>query len=142
MNEHSIYQEAHYKGNTAVEITTVTPMVVQQRANPLNDDSELIREYYVSDGVCGFASVNVKPANCKFAKFLVANGLGRKAYNGGVSMSVRDFNQSLTKKEAYEAWEQWLEKCPVWFLKLRTPTVDLETVQFDFDQYEDTKEAE
>jgi hypothetical protein len=48
----------------------------------------------------------------------------------------------MTKQEAYEAWEQWLEKCPVWFLKLRTPTEDLETVQFDFDQYEDTKEAE
>lgn len=101
MNEQTIYQQAHYKGNAAVEMTTVTPMIVQQRANPLNDNSELIREYYVSDGVCGFASVNVKPANCKFAKFLVANGLGRKSYSGGVSMSVRDFNQSLTKKEAY-----------------------------------------
>ena len=101
MNEQSIYQQAHYAGNVAVEMTTVTPMVVQQRANPLNDNSELVREYFVSDGVCGFASVNVKPANSKFAKFLVANGLGRKAYNGGVSMSVRDFNQSLQKKEAY-----------------------------------------
>jgi hypothetical protein len=50
--------------------------------------------------------------------------------------------RNMTKKEAYEAWEQWLEKCPVWCLKLRTPTVDLETVQFDFDQYEDSKEAE
>ena len=101
MDEQTIYSQAHHKGNAAVETTTVIPMVVQQRENPLNDDSELIREYFVSDGVCGFASVNVKPANCKFAKFLVANGLGRKAYNGGVSMSVRDFNQSLTKKEAY-----------------------------------------
>ena len=101
MNEQSIYQQAHYAGNVAVEMATVTPMVVQQRANPLNDNSELVREYFVSDGVCGFASVNVKPANSKFAKYLVANGLGRKAYNGGVSMSVRDFNQSLQKKEAY-----------------------------------------
>ena len=101
MDEQTIYSQAHHKGNAAVEMTTVIPMVVQQRANPLNDDSELVREYFVADGVCGFASVNVKPANCKFAKFLVANGLGRKAYNGGVSMSVRDFNQSLTKKEAY-----------------------------------------
>jgi hypothetical protein len=101
MNEHSIYQEAHYKGNVAVEMTTVTPMVVQQRENPLDDDSRLVRQYFVSDGVCGFASVTVKPANSKFAKFLVANGLGRKAYNGGVSMSVRDFNQSLQRKEAY-----------------------------------------
>ena len=101
MNEQTIYQEAHYKGNVAVEMATVTPMVVQQRANPLNDDSQLVREYFVSDGVCGFASVTVKPANCKFAKYLVANGLGRKAYNGGVRMSVHDFNQSLQKKEAY-----------------------------------------
>ena len=101
MNEHSIYQEAHYKGNVAVEMTTVTPMVVQQRENPLNDDSRVIRQYIVNDGVCGFASVNVKPANCKFAKFLITNGLGRKGYGGGVSMSIRDFNQSLTKKEAY-----------------------------------------
>ena len=101
MNEQTIYQEAHYKGNVAVEMTTVTPMIVQQRANPLNDDSQLVREYFVSDGVCGFASVNVKPANCKFAKFLITNGIGRKGYGGGVSMSIRDFNQSLQKKEAY-----------------------------------------
>lgn len=101
MNEQTIYSQANDKGNAAVQMTTVQPMVVQQRENPLNDDSRLVREYFVSDGVCGFASVTVKPANSKFAKFLVANGLGRKAYNGGVSMSIRQFNQSLQKKEAY-----------------------------------------
>ena len=101
MQLEAIYHEAHHKGNAAVQMTTVTPMVVQQRENPLNDDSRVVREYFVSDGVCGFASVNVKPANSKFAKFLVANGLGRKGYGGGVSMSIRDFNQSLQKKEAY-----------------------------------------
>jgi hypothetical protein len=101
MQLEAIYSEAHYKGNAAVQMTTVTPMVVQQRENPLNDDSRVIRQYLVNDGVCGFASVTVKPANSKFAKFLVANGLGRKSFNGGVSMSIRDFNQSLTKKEAY-----------------------------------------
>jgi hypothetical protein len=101
MQLEAIYHEAHYKGNAAVQITTVTPMVVQQRENPLNDDSRLVREYFVSDGVCGFASVTVKPANSKFAKYLVANGLGRKGYGGGVCMSIRDFNQSLQRKEAY-----------------------------------------
>jgi len=101
MQLEAIYSEAHYKGNAAVQMTTVTPMVVQQRENPLDDDSRLVRQYFVSDGVCGFASVTVKPANSKFAKFLVANGLGRKSFNGGVSMSIRDFNQSLQKKEAY-----------------------------------------
>ena len=101
MNEQSIYQQAHYQGNVAVEMANVTPMVVQQRENPLDDDSRLVRQYFVSDGVCGFASVTVKPANSKFAKYLVANGLGRKGYGGGVCMSIRDFNQSLQKKEAY-----------------------------------------
>lgn len=101
MQLEAIYSEAHYKGNVAVQMTTVTPLVVQQRENPLNDDSRVVREYFINDGICGFASVTVKPANSKFAKFLVANGLGRKGYGGGVCMSIRDFNQSLTKKEAY-----------------------------------------
>ena len=101
MDNQTIYAQANDKGNAAVQMTTVAPMVVQQRENPLNDDSRLLREYFVSDGVCGFASVTVKPANSKFAKYLVANGLGRKGYGGGVCMSIRQFNQSLQKKEAY-----------------------------------------
>ena len=97
----SIFYSAHNAGNAAVTQTAVTPMIVSQHANPLDDGSETIKQWYVEDGVCGFASVIIKPANSKFAKFLVANGLARKAYGGGVSMSIRDFNQSLTKKEAY-----------------------------------------
>ena len=101
MNEQKIYSQAHHQGNVAVEMANVAPMVVQQRENPFNDESKVIRQYLVNDGVCGFASVNVKPANSKFAKYLVANGLARKSYLGGVSMSVHQFNQSLQKKEAY-----------------------------------------
>ena len=101
MQLQEIYQQAHEHGNLAVKMAFVTPMVVQQRENPLNDDSRVVREYFINDGVCGFANVIVKPANSKFAKFLVANGLGRKSFSGGVSMSIRDFNQSLQKKEAY-----------------------------------------
>jgi hypothetical protein len=101
MQIESIYTQAHNAGNVAVTQTTVTPMVVSQKANPLNDGSETINQWIVNDGVCGFASVIIKPANSKFAKFLVANQLARKHYAGGVSMSIRDFNQSLTKKEAY-----------------------------------------
>ena len=101
MHIESIYTQAHTAGNAAVTQTTVTPMIVSQQANPLNDNSETIKQWVVNDGVCGFASVIVKPANSKFAKFLVANQLARKHYAGGVSMSIFDFNQSLTKKEAY-----------------------------------------
>jgi hypothetical protein len=97
----SIFNQAHAEGNAAVVATTVTPMIVTQAANPLNDNSETINQWVVNDGVCGFASVVVKPANCRFAKYLLDIGVGRKGYGGGVTMSVRDFNQSLTKKEAY-----------------------------------------
>ena len=101
MHIESLYIQAHDAGNTAVTQTTVTPMIVTQAANPLDDSSAVVNAWIVNDGVCGFASVIIKPANSKFAKFLVANQLARKHYAGGVSMSIRDFNQSLTKKEAY-----------------------------------------
>jgi hypothetical protein len=101
MKEVEIYQAAHNAGNVAVQEATITPMIVQQRANPLNDSSDVQRQWLVNDGVCGFASFIVKPANCKFAKYLQAQGLGRKHYYGGMSMSIFDFNQSLQKKEAY-----------------------------------------
>ncbi len=97
----ALYTAAHNAGNAAVQSATITPMVIQQRANPLNDRSDLIKQYYVEDGVCGFASVIVKPANSAFAKFLALNCGGRKSYYGGISLSVQAFNQSLQKKEAY-----------------------------------------
>lgn len=101
MQIESLYTQAHNAGNVAVTQTTVTPMIVSQHANPFNDSSETIKQWYVEDGVCGFASVIIKPANSKFAKFLLANQLARKHYAGGVCMPIRDFNQSLTKKESY-----------------------------------------
>jgi hypothetical protein len=101
MKPDQIYLQAHEAGNAAVSQATIVPMIVREHANPLNDESPVKRQWYVEDGVCGFASVIVKPANSKFAKWLASAGLGRKSYYGGISMSVLDFNQSLQKKEAY-----------------------------------------
>lgn len=96
-----IYMQAHNAGNAAVSQAKIAPMVVSEHANPLDDNSPIRRQWYVEDGVCGFASVIVKPANSRFAKFLIGEGLARKHYYGGVSMSVHAYNQSLQKKEAY-----------------------------------------
>ena len=58
--------------------------------------------WIVEDGVCGFAWVNVKPGNSPIAKALVAANLAsRDSYAGGVTHWVHDFNQSMTRKEAY-----------------------------------------
>jgi hypothetical protein len=101
INPAVLYAAAHNAGNAAVESATIQPMIVQQRANPLNDSSDLVKQYYVEDGVCGFASIVVKPATSSFAKYLKLNCGARKSYYGGIALSVQAFNQSLQKKEAY-----------------------------------------
>lgn len=53
---------------------------------------------------CGFAWLNIKPANSGFAKWLVATGNGWKEVQlsgGGVNVFVHDFGQCLVQKEAY-----------------------------------------
>ena len=56
----------------------------------------------ILDGPCGFAWVNVKPANGQVAKALVAAGMARKnSYAGGVTVWVSEYNQSMARKEAH-----------------------------------------
>jgi len=96
-----LYMRAHEAGMEAASRVQVRPMVVYQRANPLDDTSPVTRTWYVEDGVCGFAWITIKPANSKFAKWLIQKGYARHAYGGGVSIWVSLFNQSMQRKEAY-----------------------------------------
>ena len=88
-----IYQQADRAGNDAVAKLAVVPMIVK--------DTNSNKQWYVEDGVCGFASIIVKPATSVFARYLKANGLARKHYYGGLAIYISAFNQSLQKKEAY-----------------------------------------
>jgi hypothetical protein len=97
----AVYDEAHAAGMAAVEKLTVVPMIVQDHANPLDDNSPVTKEYFVADGVCGFASIVVRPGTCSFAKWLTKNELAGPHYYGGVSIPVHYFNQSLQRKETY-----------------------------------------
>ena len=99
MQAQDLYNQARAAGLAAAQAAQVQPMIVQQHANMLDDSSPVTRSYYVNDGVCGFASVVVR--NIKFANQLKKLGIGRKNYGTGWSISVSDFNQSLTRKEAY-----------------------------------------
>ena len=82
---------------------TPTPMVVGTPTTPLGNDIDYSKDtYYVSDGVCGFAWVNIKPARGKFVKYLKDNDIGRKdSYYGGYTIWVSGFGQSLARKESY-----------------------------------------
>lgn len=103
-----IFNEAHAAGMAAVEKLNVVPMVVAQHENQMNDNSPIVKSWFVADGVCGFAWVNIKPGNSPFAKYLktvevpgiLAQG-HKDDYYGGVTMWVGGFNQSMQKKEAY-----------------------------------------
>lgn len=98
-----IFELANEAGCEAVAKTKVIPMIVGHAKSIFSNEIDYSRPVeVVNDGVCGFAWVNIKPANSKFAKFLVERRLARKdSYYGGVSMSISNYNQSMTKKEAY-----------------------------------------
>ena len=99
----TVYADAHAKGIAAGNGCTPTPMVVGTPTTPLGNDIDYSKDtHYVSDGVCGFAWVNIKPARGKFVKYLKDNNIGRKdSYYGGYTVWVRGFGQSLARKESY-----------------------------------------
>jgi hypothetical protein len=95
--------EADAAGRAAAEAVRVTPMIVVERADPLDDSSPIVRAYPpVMDGVCGFAWVSIYPGTCAFARYAKKHlGFRADSYAGGVRRSVAAYNQSMTRKEAY-----------------------------------------
>ena len=93
---------AHAAGMEAGLNHTPQPMTVQSRVNPFDDDSPVEKEWYVPEGLCGFAWINVKPGNSAFANWLKANtSASTDSYYGGVTLWVHQFNQSWERKKAY-----------------------------------------
>ena len=102
-NPAEIYAEAHSAGMAAGNKSKPVPMVVGTPSTPLGNDIDYSKEtYYVADGVCGFAWVNIKPARGKFVTWLKKADIGRKDnYYGGYTIWVSEFGQSVTRKENY-----------------------------------------
>ena len=102
-NPAEIYAEAHSAGMSAGNKCKPTPIIVGTPTTPLGNDIDYEKEtYYVADGMCGFAWINIKPARGKFVKYLKDNNIGRKdSYYGGWTIWVSEFGQSVTRKENY-----------------------------------------
>ena len=102
-NFDALYSAADIAGKAAVKSAVIVPMTVGSPSRPFGNDIDYAQPtYFVGDGVCGFAWVNVRPGNSPFANFLKAKGLGRKDdYYKGVTIWVHDYNQCMQKKEAY-----------------------------------------
>jgi len=112
---------AHMAGRQAAADCEPTPMVVG------NDDEY----YFVDDGACGFAWVNVSPRNCRTANALKKIGLDEVpryqwssvAHEKAVQLWIHDYGQSVERKAAYasaysEVLAAWAaendEKAKIW----------------------------
>ena len=97
-----VLERAHLMGRDAGRSVGVNPMVVGTPTELMGNEIDYSKKTYVVEGgVCGFAGVVIKPARGKFVSYLKSIGMGNKHYYGGWYVSVREFGQSLTRKEAY-----------------------------------------
>ena len=107
-----LLERAHLMGMDAGREASVTPMIVGSPSTPFGSDIDYSKKtYFVEGGACGFAGVVIKPARGKFVSYLKSIGIGNKHYYGGYYVSVREFGQSLARKEAYaEAYAKVLSE--------------------------------
>jgi len=97
-----VLERAHLMGMDAGRRVGVNPMIVGTPTELMGNEIDYSKKTYVVEGgVCGFAGVVIKPARGKFVSYLKSIGMGNKHYYGGWYVSVREFGQSLARKEAY-----------------------------------------
>lgn len=98
----ALWAKANAAGIAAGQGCQPAPMVVRQGDITVNGQNVLSRDYFVADGVCGFAWIVVNPGTSPFAKFAKKYKGARAEYGGGTCVKwVGEFNQSMAKKEAY-----------------------------------------
>lgn len=97
-----LYTAAQLAAAAAFDACQPVPMVVYE-AEGLTDQPKVGgQSWYVSEGVCGFASIVINPATCSFARFLSRNGIGRKHYQGGWHVSTYDLVPASKFSQSYE----------------------------------------
>jgi hypothetical protein len=89
-----IAEMAHRAGMEAGNRVIPTPMVI------VDGNTKQVVDV-VDDGLCGFAWVTIRPARGAFVNYLKAREWGSPGYSGGWEIWVSNFNQSMTRKEAY-----------------------------------------
>lgn len=97
----ALCEQAHQAGMAALEAATPRPMLVGTAVGLSNQIDYTKPTYYETQGVCGFAWVNVK-GNTSFGRlFSKVSHASKDSYYGGVSYWVREGGQSYERKMAY-----------------------------------------
>lgn len=98
----ALHNAAHAAGHAAALAAVPDPMMVYEADGLTDLPKPGGKAWYVAEGLCGFAWVNVKPGNSRFANWLKGRGLARRdSYYGGVTLWVGDYGQSHARKVAY-----------------------------------------
>jgi hypothetical protein len=100
---YDILVEASESAEQAVKACRPTPIVVGTPTTFFgNEIDESKPTYFIEGGVCGFASVVIKPARGKFVALLKKRGIGGAHYYGGYSVSSWEFAPSIRQDQSYE----------------------------------------
>jgi hypothetical protein len=100
---YDILVEVSEAAEAAVKACRPTPIVVGTPTTPLGNQIDETKEtWFVEGGVCGFASVIIKPARGKFVTELKKRGIGGAHYYGGYSVSSWQFAPSIRRDQSYE----------------------------------------
>ena len=87
-----LFYQATSKADQAFKEATPEPMTVTDGTNT----------WKVDEGMCGFASVNIRPARGKFVKFLKDHSIGSPdGYLGGYTVYARTGSQSYERNTAW-----------------------------------------
>lgn len=100
-----IFREADAAGREAAAKCVPVPMHVVERANPIDDNSPIIKDYGpIASGVCGFGWVEIRPSRGGIASWMKDKGHGRYSeYSRCWYYSSPMMTQSLEINYAYAA---------------------------------------
>ena len=100
---YDILVEASEAAEAAVKACRPTPMIVGSPSTPLGNDVDPTQQtWFVEGGVCGFASVVIKPARGTIVAELKKRGIGSAHYGGGYSFSSWQLAPSIRRDQSYE----------------------------------------
>jgi len=100
---YEILVEASEAAEAAVKACRPTPMVVGTPTTFFgNEIDESKPTYFIEGGVCGFASVVIKPARGSIVAELKKRKIGSAHYGGGYSFSSWQVAPSIRRDQSYE----------------------------------------
>jgi hypothetical protein len=100
---YDILVEASEAAEAAVKACTPQAIIVGSPSTPLGSDVDPNQKtWFIEGGVCGFASVVIKPARGSIVAELKKRKIGSAHYGGGYSFSSWQLAPSIRRDQSYE----------------------------------------